>query len=88
VKQIEEIAKRKGTTAAQVGIGWIRTLSGKNGLPVIIPIPGASSEGRVRENSAHVTLTSGEMAEIDGILKEYSPKGNRYHVHGQASMNG
>jgi pyridoxine 4-dehydrogenase len=86
VKEIEVIAKRKGATPAQVGLAWIRTLSGQNGLPVLIPIPGASSEGRVRENSANITLTSGEMAEIQSILKEFAPKGGRYMA--QAHLNG
>jgi pyridoxine 4-dehydrogenase len=86
VKEIEVIAKRKGVTPAQVGLGWIRTLSGKNGLPVLIPIPGASSDGRVRENSANITLTSDEMAEIQSILNEFAPKGGRYGSH--AHVNG
>jgi pyridoxine 4-dehydrogenase len=88
VKEIEVLAKRKGVTPAQVGLGWIRTLSGKNGLPVLIPIPGASSDGRVRENSANITLTDGEMAEIETILKEFTPKGGRYSAHAQAHLNG
>ena len=78
VTEIEQIAKRKGTTAAQVGIAWIKGCSGKDGLPVMIPIPGATSESRVKENSADITLTSSEMAEIQDILKTFTVVGGRY----------
>jgi len=88
VKSIEQIAKRKGATPAQVGIAWILALSGRNGLPTIIPIPGASSEERVRENTTNVSLTEDELSEIENILKEFTPIGDRYHAAGQASTNG
>ena len=54
------------------------SLSGKNGNPVIIPIPGASHESRVRENSKVVMLDEQEMAHLGAILKEFSPMGGRY----------
>ena len=38
---VEKLAKQKGCTMTKVALGWIRTLSGRNGLPSIIPIPGA-----------------------------------------------
>jgi pyridoxine 4-dehydrogenase len=88
VKEIEEIAKRKGVTPGQVGIAWIRALSAKPGMPVIIPIPGASSEKRVRENSKVVTLTDGEMEEIQQILDNFKVVGTRYNSHGMAMADG
>jgi pyridoxine 4-dehydrogenase len=79
VEEIEGLAKRKGVTPAQVGIAWLTALSGRKGNPVIIPIPGASSEGRVKENSMQVQLTDAELDEIEGILKGFVPQGGRYH---------
>jgi pyridoxine 4-dehydrogenase len=84
VKEIEQIAKSKGVTAAQVGLAWVKSCSGKGGLPVMIPIPGATSEGRVRENTADVTLTDGEMKEIEDILRTFTAVGDRY---GKASAH-
>jgi pyridoxine 4-dehydrogenase len=78
VQQIEQIARRKGVTAAQVGLAWIKGCSGKGGMPVMIPIPGATSEGRVRENTADVTLTDREMEKIQEILKTFTAVGERY----------
>src|SRR5271168_4296106 len=69
VKELEKIAKQKGCTPAQLAIGWTKHLSKKDGNPEIIPIPGASTEARVAENSKNVTLTDEEVTEIDKILE-------------------
>src|SRR5258707_5676045 len=58
VDQLKEIAEHKGATPAQIAIAWIRHISAQPGMPVIIPIPGASSDKRVRENTKEVTLTN------------------------------
>lgn len=76
--EVERLAEKKGVTRAQIAIGWVRTLSGRNGMPVIIPIPGASTEERVRENGKEVDLTEEEMKEIEKILEENEITGARY----------
>jgi pyridoxine 4-dehydrogenase len=76
--EVEKLAEKKGVTLAQIAIGWVRTLSGRNGMPVIIPIPGASTEERVRENGKEVDLTEEEMKEIEKILEENEITGARY----------
>ena len=88
VKEIEEISKRKGVTPGQVGIAWIRAISAQPGMPVIIPIPGASSEKRVRENSTDVKLTNGEGEEIQKILDNFVVSGTRYHARGMELAEG
>jgi len=90
VTQVEEIAKRKGVTPGQIALAWIQTLSGSEGMPVMIPIPGASTDKRVLENlaSREVKLSEQDMADIDAILKNFTVSGNRYHDHGVKSMNG
>lgn len=65
-------------TPAQISIGWITTLSGQNGLPTIIAIPGASSDSRVKENSVTIRLDKEDMDELDEILKGFVTAGTRY----------
>jgi pyridoxine 4-dehydrogenase len=47
-------------------------------MPVIIPIPGATAEARVRENCVEVELTAEDMALIDKILTKFTVVGGRY----------
>jgi pyridoxine 4-dehydrogenase len=77
-EEVEKLARQKGCTVAQVAIAWVRGMSGRNGLGVIVPIPGATTEARVLENSKDVTLTDEEMQEIDEILKRNKVVGERY----------
>ena len=88
VREIEKLAKRKGCTPAQLAIGWTKYLSKKNGNPEIIPIPGATTEARVAENSKNITLTDGEAAEIDKILESFPVEGGRYGGPAVHHMNG
>jgi len=78
VEEVERIAAKKGATSAQIAINWIRAKSGKDGLPTIIPIPGATTEGRVEENSKFIALSSTELAEIEEILSKFTVVGSRY----------
>jgi len=88
VKEIEGIAKSKGVTAGQIALAWIRYISSQPGMPTIIPIPGASTEKRVKDNSKDVTLTSEEFAEIEKILDTFEVSGERYPAAGMAHTNG
>ncbi|KAI1142188.1 Aldo/keto reductase [Hypoxylon sp. FL0543] len=81
VSQVEEMAKKKGVTPAQLAINWTRALSRRPGMPTIIPIPGATTAARVQENSTLVELTDQEMAEIDATLAKFKPVGERYPSH-------
>jgi len=78
VEKVEVLAKKKGVTAGQLALAWITALSGRDGLPTIIPIPGATTESRVSENTKNVTLSDAEFKEIDDLVKSVSPVGNRY----------
>ncbi|KAI1294535.1 aldo/keto reductase [Xylaria venustula] len=78
VHQVEELAKKKGCTPAQLAIGWVRALNRRPGMPKIIPIPGATTAERVKENMTVVELTDDEMAAIDKILDTFKPVGRRY----------
>jgi len=81
VAQVEELAKKKGCTPAQLAINWVRAIGRRPGMPTIIPIPGATTADRVNENSAVIELTDAEMEEIDKTLAKFEIKGGRYPSH-------
>ena len=78
VEKVEEIAKEKGCTPAQLAINWTRALSRRPGMPTIIPIPGATTAARAEENSKLIDITDEEMAQIDDILAKFTTAGGRY----------
>ncbi|KAG7146411.1 Pyridoxal reductase like protein [Verticillium longisporum] len=82
--KVTEFAARKRCTAAQVAIAWLLAIARRPGMPTIIPIPGSSSSERVRENcaAAAVELSEADIAEINDILAQFRPAGERYHEHG------
>lgn len=82
VREVEKLAAKKGVTPAQVAINWVLALSRQPGMPKIIPIPGASTAERVRENAVEFELTEEDMTEINRIIKEFPPTGPRYDEHG------
>ena len=82
VKELEQIAKKKDCSPAQLALGWLLSLSKQPGMPEIIPIPGATTAERVKENTAAVELSDGEMKDIQGILDGFKTAGDRYHVMG------
>ena len=87
VLKVERLAKKKGCTPAQLAIGWVRTLSEKGGRPQIIPIPGATTPERVKENSVQIKLSDEEMKELDSVLASFEVKGMRYPEHGMKLVN-
>lgn len=88
VEEVEKIAKQKGCTPAQLAIGWTRSLSKKDGYPKIIPIPGATTEERVLENSKDVSLSSEELEQINTALNKCEVVGARYGAAQQAHLEG
>lgn len=78
VEQVKKLAEKKGCTLAQLAIGWTIALSRRPGMPTIIPIPGATTEARVEENSRLIELTDDEMAQIDATLARFTTAGERY----------
>ncbi|CAM6124652.1 unnamed protein product [Calypogeia fissa] len=88
VELVESIAKKKGCTLPQLALAWVKYLSGKPGMPVIIPIPGATTEARVNENTKNVTISNEEAKEIDAILDVHAVRGDRYFGPAQAWSEG
>lgn len=80
-EKVKELARTKSCTPAQLAINWTRALSRRPGMPLIIPIPGATTEARVEENCKLVEITDNEMEQIDAILAKFKPAGERFPSH-------
>jgi pyridoxine 4-dehydrogenase len=88
VDEIKKIAEKKGATAGQIAIAWVKDFSHQPGMPTIIPIPGASSDKRVLENSKQIDLTKDEMDEIWKIISSFNVSGDRYYAEGMKHIEG
>lgn len=78
VKTVLEFAEKKNVKPSQVAIAWTVQLGKMDGMPEILPIPGASHADRVKENTLAITLTAEEMKQLDNLLKENEVVGTRY----------
>ena len=88
VKEVEKMAEAKGCKPSQLALAWVLQLSEQEGMPTIIPIPGASSVARVEENMGIVRLEKAEMERIAEILKSFEVVGDRYPEHVMAFCDG
>ncbi|KAF2690989.1 Aldo/keto reductase [Lentithecium fluviatile CBS 122367] len=82
VKQVEELAAKKGSTPGQVALGWVLAHSGKKGWPEMLPIPGATTVDRITENMKPAQLSEEDMAALSEILQKFPVQGARYHAEG------
>jgi len=78
VNEVKKLAEVKGCTTAQLALSWIKSHNGKPGMPFILPIAGAGSEARVRENCKTVQLSEKDLDEIKAILGIFPVAGDRY----------
>lgn len=84
VDELQKISERKKCTPGQVALAWVRAQSKKPNMPLFIPIPGASSPERVKENMVEIELSENDMKEIDSLLTSIKIVGGRYGGHGAA----
>ncbi|KAF2722741.1 Aldo/keto reductase [Polychaeton citri CBS 116435] len=78
VDQLKTLAGKKGATAGQVALAWIKAQGRKPGNPTIVPIPGSSTPERLRENMVNVELSDMDIKEIDSIVASVTIEGGRY----------
>ncbi|KAK5062546.1 hypothetical protein LTR84_004619 [Exophiala bonariae] len=88
VESVQSVADKNGITNAQLAINWVRQLSQRDGHPVFIPIPGASSPDRVKENFTVVDLPPEDLAEIDRLVHSFETAGGRYPEMWAKQLNG
>ena len=82
VAKVEELARAKGSTPAQLALAWLLAQG-----PDVIPIPGSTRAERVEENAGavRVTLSREELAALDAIAP--SVAGERYPEGGMRAVN-
>jgi aryl-alcohol dehydrogenase-like predicted oxidoreductase len=75
VKQVEEIAREKRCTPAQLALAWVLAQGSD-----IVPIPGTKRRKYLQENvgALAVELTSDDLARIDEIAPKGAFAGSRY----------
>jgi len=85
LKIIEEIAKEKSCTPAQLALAWL--LGQGND---IVPIPGTKRIKYLEENAASVDLkiTVDELNRLNEALPPGVASGPRYHPQGMKAING
>ena len=90
VRELETLAAKKNCTPAQLAPAWVISLSKREGMPIVIPIPGATTISHAVENGRanDEELKEEEMMEIDRMLTTCEIWGERYHPAGMKSING
>jgi len=84
VRRIEEMARAKACTPAQLALAWL--LSRGND---IVPIPGTKQRTRLEENvrALDIRLTSDELKRIDAVAPIGAAAGGRYTDAGMRAVN-
>ena len=84
VKLIEQMAKQKGCTPAQLALAWLLH-QGED----IVPIPGTKRVRYLEENvgALDVTLTAEDLRRIDAIAPKGVAAGTRYAEGGMTTVN-
>lgn len=75
VAKVEEIAREKGCTPAQLALAWLHAQGAD-----VVPIPGTKSRGRLEENvgALGVSLSSADLARIEAVAPKGFTAGPRY----------
>lgn len=75
VAKVEEIAREKGCTPAQLALAWLHAQG-----PDVVPIPGTKTRARLEENlgALAVRLSADDLARIDAVAPKGFAAGARY----------
>jgi aryl-alcohol dehydrogenase-like predicted oxidoreductase len=85
VERVEEIARRKRCTPAQLALAWLLAQGDD-----IIPIPGTKHRRYLEENigALQIELTRADLEEIEEVAPKGVAAGDRYHEAGMRTING
>src|SRR5689334_19682499 len=85
VERVEELARRKKCTPAQLALAWLLAQGDD-----IVPIPGTKQRRYLEQNVAAlgVDLTAGDLEEIDEVAPKGVAAGGRYPEAGMRTVNG
>jgi len=83
VEQVEQIAREKGSTPAQLALAWVLH-RGED----VVPIPGTTRSRHLDENAAAaaIELSNDELARIDEVIPQDLVAGTRYPEAGMARV--
>lgn len=84
VLELEKLAQVKGVSTARLALSWLKLQSRKPGTAVVIPVAGARSAERIKDNAETTELSSEDLEAISAILKSNVVHGTRYP---EAGMN-
>jgi aryl-alcohol dehydrogenase-like predicted oxidoreductase len=85
VQRVEEIARQKHCTPAQLALAWLLA-QGED----IVPIPGTKQRRYLDENvrSLQIELTPADLERIEEVAPKGAASGDRYHEAGMRTING
>jgi len=85
VQQVEEIARRKRCTPAQLALAWLLA-QGKD----VVPIPGTKQRRYLEENidALQIELSASDLEQIEEVAPKGAAAGDRYHEAGMRTING
>jgi aryl-alcohol dehydrogenase-like predicted oxidoreductase len=85
VDRVEEIARRKTCTPAQLALAWLLA-QGED----IVPIPGTKQRRYLEENlrALEIELTASDLERIEEVAPRGAAAGERYHAAGMRTING
>ncbi len=84
VDLLENMAKKKHGTPAQIALAWLLAQS-----PNLVPIPGTTKLARLEENigALKIELTAADLSEIESAAARIEVQGDRYPQHLEAMTN-
>ena len=84
VDRIEELARHKSVTAAQLALAWVLAQGDD-----IVPIPGTKRRSYLDQNIAatKIDLSRDELDALDAILPPGAAAGDRYAPQGMTTVN-
>jgi aryl-alcohol dehydrogenase-like predicted oxidoreductase len=85
VQRVEEIARRKKCTPAQLALAWLLAQGDD-----IVPIPGTKQRRYLDENldSLQIELEASDLEMIEEVAPKGAAAGDRYHEAGMQTING
>jgi aryl-alcohol dehydrogenase-like predicted oxidoreductase len=85
VGKVEELAKEKQCTPAQLALAWLLAQG-----PHIVPIPGTTNVARLKENlaAADIIFSAADLARIAAVAPSGVAAGARYDETGMRFVNG
>ena len=84
VREVEEMAKAKGCTTAQLALAWVLAQGDD-----VVPIPGTKRRSYLDENigATELKLSDEDLRRLDEILPPGAAAGERYHARGMETVN-